>query len=120
LLRLRRTLLVTAVLGWSLTAGLGVAAAEAHGGLDNRTVSVGSTYMITGQTGTLGHGRVRATGGVTLSGRSSSGQARVLARTTTAADGRFRLTIHLVTRGKLDLRLATPDRHVAHFTLTVV
>jgi hypothetical protein len=116
MVRLRRTLLASAVVGWALTAGLGTAAA----GLGNRTIAVGSTYTITGQTGTRGPGTARATGAVTLSGRLGRNPSQVLAQTTTAADGRFRLTIHLAARGKLDLRLATPDHRLAHFTLTVV
>ena len=109
-----------AVLLWSLTACLGVAAAQAPGNLVNRTVAVGSTYTITGQTGTLGPGTIRATGTVSLSGRLDNGPPQLLRRTATTADGRFRMTIRLALRGKLDLRLATPDRRVARVTLWVV
>jgi hypothetical protein len=57
---------------------------------------------------------------VTLSGRWDGGRTQLLAQTTTTADGRFRLVIHLTRHGKLDLSLATPDRHVAHVVLTVI
>jgi hypothetical protein len=62
----------------------------------------------------------RATGRVTLRGRWDGGRPQVLAHTTTTADGRFRLTIRLRRHGKLDLFLATPDRHLAHVVLTVI
>jgi hypothetical protein len=45
---------------------------------------------------------------------------QLLARTTTATDGRYRLTIHLRMRGKLELRLTTPDHRTARVVLTVV
>lgn len=90
------------------------------GGLSNRTVAVGATYTIVGQTGTAHPGSVRATGTVTLSGRWDGARSQVLAQTSTAADGRFRLTISLRRRGKLELRLSTPDHRVEHVTLTVV
>jgi hypothetical protein len=97
-----------------------VAAAGSPGNLVNKTVSVGSTYTITGQTGTLGPGTSRATGTVSLSGRVDNGPPQLLRRAATTADGRFRLTIRLELRGKLDLRLATPDRRVLRVTLWVV
>jgi hypothetical protein len=97
-----------------------VAFAQSPGGLSNRTVAVGATYTITGQTGTIGVGTMRATGPVSLSGRLDDGRPQMIARTTTTADGRFRLTIRLDTPGKLELRLATPDRRVVRVTLKVV
>lgn len=97
-----------------------MALAAAPRDLSNLTVSVGSTYTITGQTGTLGAGPSRATGRVTLSGRWNAGQPHVLAQTITSANGRYRLTIHLRRHGKLDLRLATPDHQFTHVVLTVV
>ena len=42
----------------SLVGGVAVSAAGVPGGLSNRTVSVGSTYTILGQTGTLHPGGV--------------------------------------------------------------
>jgi hypothetical protein len=44
----------------------------------------------------------------------------VLVRTTTGADGRYRLTIRPGRRGKLELRLATPDHRTTRVVLTVV
>jgi hypothetical protein len=104
----------------ALVGGVGVSVAGVPGGLSNRTVSVGSTYTILGQTGTLRPGAVRATGPVTLSGRWDGGRSQVLAQTSTAADGHFRLSITLRRRGLLELRLGTPDRHVERVVLTVV
>jgi hypothetical protein len=117
---LRRSALFFVVIASALTAGAAVAVAAAPGGLSNRTVSVGSTYTITGQTGTLRAALPPATGPVTLTGRWDAGSRQVLAKTATTADGRYRLTISLRRRGSLDLRLATPDHQVAHVVLTVV
>lgn len=104
----------------SLVGGVAVSAAGVPGGLSNRTVSVGSTYTILGQTGTLHPGGVRATGPVTLSGRWDGGRSQVLAQTSTSADGRFRLTIALYRRGTLEFRLGTPDHNVERVVLRVV
>lgn len=81
------------------------------------TAKVGSTYTLTGRTGTVGVARV--TGTVVLRGRWNSGSWNVLARTTTDRAGGFSITIHVRQRGSLQLRLSTPDRYVATGTLTV-
>ena len=117
---LLRALLVSAVAVCSLTVGLATAGAQPPGGLRDKTVSLGSTYTITGQTGTLQGGASRATGRVNLNGRWDGGRWQLLAHTTTAVDGRYRVTIHLRRRGKLELRLTTPDRRVARVVLTVI
>ncbi len=117
---LLRALLVSAVAVCALTVGLGAAGAQPPGGLRDKTVSLGSTYTITGQTGTVRAGAPRATGRVTLNGRWDGGRLRLLAQTTTAVEGRYRLTIHLRRRGKLELRLTTPDHRVARVVLTVI
>jgi hypothetical protein len=104
----------------SLVGGVAMSAAGVPGGLGNRTVAVGSTYTLLGQTGTLHAGATRATGPVTLSGRWDGGRYQLLAQTSTAADGRFRLTITVHRRGQLELRLRTPDHHAERVVLTVV
>jgi hypothetical protein len=55
-----------------------------------------------------------------LSGRWDGGRYQLLAQTSTAADGRFRLTITVHRRGQLELRLRTPDHHAERVVLTVV
>lgn len=117
---LRRALLISVIVVSSLVGAVAVSAAGVPGSLGNRTVSVGSTYTMLGQTGTLHAGAVRATGPVTLSGRWDGGRSQVLAQTSTTADGRFRLTITLHRRGQLELRLGTPDHRVERVVLTVV
>jgi len=77
----------------------------------------GSTYTLTGRTG--GTGGARATGAVTLRGRWNRGKWIVLARTRTDAAGRFTLHVVLRRRGRLDLRLLTPDGSVGVKTLHV-
>jgi hypothetical protein len=103
-----------------LTVGLAAPGARAPGGFSDRTLPVGSTYTVTGQTATLGVGARRATGRVALAGRWDGGRFQLLAHTTTAADGRYRLTIHLRRRGTLELRLTTPDHRTARVVLTIV
>ena len=102
-----------------MTVGLGVSQAR-PGGLDPKTITLGSSYTIAGQTGAAQPGAPRATGNVTLSGRWDGGRSRILLRTTTTADGRYHLTIRPAHRGKLELRLATPDHRTNRVVLTVV
>jgi hypothetical protein len=104
----------------SLTVGVVAGGARGPGGFSDRTLPAGSTYTITGQTAPLGAGVRRATGRVALSGRWDGGSSQLIARTTTSADGRYRLTIHLRRRGKLELRLTTPDHRTSRVVLTVV
>ena len=68
-MRALRRVLIVSVIVTSLVGGVAVSAAGVPGGLGNRTVAVGSTYTMLGQTGTLHAGAARATGPVTLSGR---------------------------------------------------
>lgn len=77
----------------------------------------GSTYTLTGRTG--GTGGLRATGAVTLRGRWNRGTWIILARTRTDAAGRFKIHVVLERRGRLDLRLLTPDGSVGVKTLHV-
>ena len=93
----------------------GSAAADLH----NQTITAGSTYSITGQTGP-GGGHRRATGTVILSGKLNSGPWLVLVRTRTKPDGTYKVTITPMRRGRLLLRLSTPDHLVRHVTLTIV
>ncbi len=95
-------------------------AAAQPGGLVNTTVKLGASYTISGQTGATQPGAPRATGSVTLTGRWLGGPSRVLVRTTTGADGRYQLSVRPGHRGKLELRLATPDHRTARVVLTVV
>ena len=44
----------------------------------------------------------------------------MLVRTTTGADGRYHLSVRPGRRGKLELRLATPDHRTSRVVLTVV
>jgi hypothetical protein len=81
------------------------------------TAKVGSTYKLTGRTGTVN--RTRATGTVVLRGRWNAGPWHPLATTSTDPQGRFALAIHVGRRGSLHLRLSTPDGSVATGTLSV-
>ncbi len=81
------------------------------------TAKVGSTYRLTGRTGTVN--QTRATGTVVLRGRWNGGPWNALATTSTDPQGRFALAIHVGHRGSLHLRLSTPDGYIATGTLSV-
>jgi hypothetical protein len=81
------------------------------------TASYGSTYMLTGRTGTVN--RARVTGTVVLRGSLDRSRWTALSKTSTDREGRFAMTISLRHRGSLRLRLLTPDGFVAIGTLRV-
>ena len=89
-------------------------------GLVDKTITLGSSYTIAGQTGAPQAGAPRATGNVILSGKWNGGPSQVLLRTTTGPDGRYKLTIRPQRRGKLRLKLTTPDHRTTSVVLTIV
>jgi hypothetical protein len=106
------------VLGAALAVAGSAAASSSHRtDLHDTTIPVGSTYTITGQTAPR-NGR-RVTGTVTLAGKLNSGPWLLLARTQTTASGTYKLMIRPTRRGRLQLRLTTPDRQVRRVTLTI-
>jgi len=99
----------------ALTVAGSAAAAERHlHGLGDRRMALGQTYTITGRTA----GRVNGT--VLLTGRWEGDKWRLLIRTTTHGDGTYRLVVKPGRRGKLQLRVATPDDRVERVVLTVI
>jgi hypothetical protein len=113
-----RQALLSLLLGASLAvAGSAAASSSSRADLHDTTIPLGSTYTITGQTAPR-NGR-RITGTVTLAGKLNSGPWLVLARTRTNASGFFKLAISPTRRGRLQLRLATPDHQVRRVTLTI-
>jgi hypothetical protein len=81
------------------------------------TASHGSSYTLSGRTGTVNLARV--TGTVVLRGSLDRGRWIALSQTSTDRRGRFSMTIRLRHRGSLRLRLSTPDGYVATGTLLV-
>ena len=114
---MRRALLVIALSATLAAAGSAAASSSHRSELHNATIPLGSTYTITGQTAP--NGGHRATGTVMLTGKLNAGPWVFLVRTRTSANGTYTLTIKPTRRGRLLLRLATPDHQVRHVTLTI-
>lgn len=113
-----RRLSLGLVLGALVVAGNGAARALPTG-LVNTTLQLGSSYTIQGRTGSAPGHASRARGPVTLTGRWDGGPWRVLDRTSTQPDGRYLISVRPSRRGRLQLRLTTPDRQVFSVILTV-
>jgi hypothetical protein len=115
---LRRALLFAFLLVTLAVAGSATAASATRADLHDTTIPLGTSYTIMGQTGAP-DGRRRATGSVVLTGKLNGGPWIFLARTHTSTDGTYRVTIKPTRRGRLLLRLATPDHQVRRVTLTI-
>jgi hypothetical protein len=83
------------------------------------SMALGSTFTITGRTGSDAGKQSRAVGKVVLSGRWGVGAWHVLATTRTDRAGNYKLTITPHRRGELTLRIAPPDHHVRRYLLHV-
>jgi hypothetical protein len=83
-------------------------------------MTIGSTYLITGQTGTIHAGDPRATGMVTLTERWIDGSRQIVLRRRTDSIGRFNLRIHPSRHGTLRFTVATPDVRTTQGLLQVV
>ncbi len=116
---LRRATLLLSALVALIATGVAVPANASEHNLADRTIRLGSTYTITGHTASLQGNAPRADGPVVLTGRWSGERWRVLVRTTTHGDGSYRLSVRPGRRGRLELRLATPDHRVGNVVLTV-
>lgn len=101
-----------------IAAGSAVGADVGVRNLPNTTMPLGSTYTITGQTFPFG-GSAHATGRVILAARVNGGPWQFVAQTTTRSDGTYRVKIKPTRRGRIDLRLSTPDHRVSRVVLTV-
>lgn len=85
-----------------------------------RTMSLGSTYTVRGQTGSLGGGSVPATGLVVVQSKWGRGAWHRLTTTQTDAHGAYRFSIKPAHRGLLAIRITPPDQRVQSFLLRVV
>jgi hypothetical protein len=83
------------------------------------TTSIGSTFTVSGRTGSV-PGAGPATGPVVMSGRWNGGAWRVVASAHTNARGRYRLSITVHRRGTLHLRVTPPDGDDHSFVLRVL
>ncbi|MGH3001416.1 MAG: hypothetical protein ACRDM1_01895 [Gaiellaceae bacterium] len=99
-------------------AVLSVAAAPA-GAVPTTTMTLGSTFTLSGLTGSS-RGTVRAVGLVVLSGRWQDGRWHRLTSTRTDKSGRYRLRLRPHRRGLLRLRIVLPDKYRVSYLLRVV
>lgn len=83
------------------------------------SMKLGSTFTITGRTGSDTGKHTHALGKVVLSGRFGIERWRVLDSTTTDSTGRYRFAFTPRRRGDLTLRVAPPDHHPRLFVLHV-
>ncbi len=82
-----------------------------------KTVIAPGSFTLQGRTASVNG--IHATGEVVLRGRWNAGTYLELGRSMTDARGSYRLKVALTRRGRLSLRLATPDGYVGITTLSV-
>jgi 5-hydroxyisourate hydrolase-like protein (transthyretin family) len=85
-----------------------------------KTMTLGSTFIVTGRTGTATGTTLRAVGVVVVRGRWNGGRWHVITTTHTDRHGRYRLTVKARRRGVLSLRITPPDRQDKRFVLRVL
>jgi hypothetical protein len=83
------------------------------------SMRLGSTFTITGRTGSDTGKSTRAVGKVVLSGRWAGGSWHVITTTVTNSAGYYRFTIKPRRRADLTLRIAPPDHHPRLYFLHV-
>ncbi len=114
--RMRRRLLslvLLAVLGASLAAP--ARSATRH----SVSLQVGSTFTVTGRTGSATGKHTRAVGKVVVSGRWGKGRWHVLTTTQTDQAGNYGFRLKPHRRGNLTVRIAPPDQHPQRYMLHV-
>jgi hypothetical protein len=83
------------------------------------SMKLGSTFTITGRTGSAPGHHTRALGKVVLSGRWVGGKWHVFTTTVTDNAGYYRFAFKPGRRGTLMLRIAPPDHHLRLYLLHV-
>ena len=102
----------------AVAAALSVAVSSA-GAVPTRSMTLGSTFTVTGQTGSA-KGPKRAVGTVVVSLRWGDRPWQLFERTRTDRDGRYRVTLHPRHRGVLRVLIAPPDRHLVRYRLRIL
>jgi hypothetical protein len=85
-----------------------------------RTLQLGSTFVVTGQTGSLPGKSVRATGTVVVVKSWDAGTSRLITTARTDSHGSYQVAIKLTRRGLLTLRITPPDKHDVRYLIRVV
>jgi hypothetical protein len=83
------------------------------------TMQLGSTFTVSGHTGSAAGHSVRALGKVVVSGRWGSGPWHVLTTTRTDETGNYEFILKPNRRGDLTVRIAPPDHRSRRFLLHV-
>jgi len=83
------------------------------------SMKLGSTFTITGRTGSAKGTHTRAVGKVVLSCRWGIGRWRLITTTATDSAGHYRFAVKPGRRGDLTLRIAPPDHHRRFYLLHV-
>ena len=83
------------------------------------SMKLGSTFTITGRTGSAPGTGTRAVGTVVLRGRWSGGLWHVITTTVTNKAGYYRFAVKPRRRGDLTLRITPPDHHRRFYLLHV-
>jgi len=83
------------------------------------SMKLGSTFTITGRTGSAVGTQTRAVGKVVLAARWGVGPWRLLTTTSTDSAGNYRFTIRPHRLGDLTLRITPPDDHAQRYVLHV-
>lgn len=108
------------ILALSVAIAALLAATTSASGATVRTMSLGATFVVRGQTGSLDSQSVRAVGLVVVRGKWAGGSWHVLTTTRTDAHGDYRVVIKPRHRGLLAIRITPPDKRELHFLLRVV
>jgi hypothetical protein len=118
---MRRRQALSLIAMCACVASSSVTSATAAPTLANRTFRLGSTYIITGYTGTRAGERRHIRGPVTLRGSWNGGPWRLIARTISKLPkGTYKLVIKPKRRGVLRLWLDTPDPATYRVSLKVI
>jgi hypothetical protein len=113
---MRRRSLFVVVLA-VLAASFAVPAlAAASGGY---SMQLGSTFTVSGRTGSVPGEQTRAVGKVVVEGRWGIGPWHTISSTRTDSRGNYRFLIRPQRRGNLTLRVEPPDHHPRRFVLHV-
>jgi hypothetical protein len=111
---LRRGVELIAVIAAAVTLSSVAAAAT-----EVRTLSLGSTFTVTGLTGSLPGHSGRATGLVVVVKSWDGGEHRLITTALTDSHGRYRVAVKLTRRGLLTLRIIPPDEHAITYLLRI-
>ena len=117
MLELRRS---TALLALTAAVGVLVAAPVRAAPPPALTLTLGATFIASGQTGSEPGKHQRALGTVFVRGRYGTGAWLLLKTTRTDATGHYRFTLRPSMRGVLTLRITPPDRRSRRYVLRVV